>query len=101
VGRWAAGGEAATSLLVFYEFGLTQVPTEDLKTLLRYLHRGELRCPLTPAELARFGLQVRSASLLNHLRGLDATGVRAVVVGILAERMEADERQALAAELAE
>ena len=86
---------------MFYEFGLTQVPTEDLKTLLRYLHRGELRCPLTPAELARFGLQARSASLLNHLRGLESEAVRAVVVGVLAERIDAEEREAIAAELAD
>ena len=77
---------------MFYEFGLTQVSIEDLKTMLRYLHRGEMNCPLTPAELARFGLQRCSPSLLNHLRGLDALGVRAVVVGVLAERLEAEER---------
>ena len=79
---------------MFYEFGLTQVSTEDLKTMLRYLHRQEMNCPLTPAELARFGLQRSSGSILNHLRGLDALAVRAVVVGILAERIDAEEREA-------
>ncbi len=79
---------------MFYEFGLTQVATDDLKTMLRYLHRKEMNCPLTPAELARFGLQHCSPSLLNHLRGLSAEAVRAVVVGILAERIDADERKA-------
>ena len=79
---------------MFYEFGLTQVATEDLKTMLRYLHRKEMNCPLTPAELARFGLQRSSASLLNHLRGLEADAVRAVVVGVLAERIDAEEREA-------
>ena len=79
---------------MFYEFGLTQVATEDLKTMLKYLHRKEMNCPLTPAELARFGLQHSSPSLLNHLRGLESDAVRAVVVGVLAERIDAEEREA-------
>lgn len=78
---------------MLYEFGLTQVTTEDLKTMLRYLHRGEMNCPLTPAELARFGLQRCSGSILGHLRKLDVEGCRAVVVAVLAERLDADERE--------
>ena len=84
---------------MLYEFGLTQVSTEDLKTMLRYLHRGEMNCPLTPAELARFGLQRCSGSILGHMRELDVQGCRAVVVAVLAERLDADEREkALAAD---
>jgi hypothetical protein len=77
---------------MLYEFGLTQVATEDLKTMLRYLHRQEMTCPLTPAELARFGLQRCAGSILGHVRGLEAEAVRAVVVGVLAERLDAEER---------
>ncbi len=73
---------------MFYEFGLTEVQSEDLKTLLRYLHRDEMRFPLTPAELARFGLQHAAPSILGHLRNLEKEAVRAVVVAVLAERLE-------------
>lgn len=81
---------------MFYEFGLTEVATDDLKTVLRYLHRGEMNFPLTPAELARFGLQKSAASILGHLRGLEKEAVRAVVVAVLAERISEDERNAKA-----
>ena len=77
---------------MLYEFGLTNVSTNDLKTMLRYLHRGEMNCPLTPAELARFGLQRCSGPILGHLRKLDAEGCRAVVVAVIAERLDAEER---------
>lgn len=66
--------------------GLTKVPTEDLEKALRVLHRGQLRCPVTVAELTRVGLQHRAAELMNVLRGLDEAGVRAVLVAVLAER---------------
>ena len=79
---------------MLYEFGLTEVADKDLKTLLKYLHRGEMNFPLTPAELARFGLQPCTASLLGHLRGLSEEGVRAVVVAVLAERIEAEKAAA-------
>lgn len=65
---------------------LSDVPTDDLKVLLRALVRGELTCPLTAWEVARFGLQQRQEALFDALRGLDAAGVRAVLVAVLAER---------------
>ena len=79
--------------------GLVDVPTERLEHLLRALHRGTLRFPLTPVELARHRLQPEALALMRHLRGLDASGVRAVVVAVLAERREVDAagRQALGA----
>ncbi|MBW2524636.1 MAG: hypothetical protein JRI23_10695 [Deltaproteobacteria bacterium] len=66
--------------------GLTAVPTDDLKSLLRYIHRGEVTCPVTPGELARIGLQDRSEPILHVLRGLDEAAARAVLVAVLAER---------------
>jgi len=66
--------------------GLTTVSGDELKSLLRHLHRGELACPVTPGELARFGFQDRSEPLLHTLRGLDEAAVRAVIVAVLAER---------------
>lgn len=67
--------------------GLRDVSTAQLKTLLRYLHQGELICPLTPAEFARIGLQEQTNACLGILRGLDATAVRAVLTAVLMERL--------------
>ena len=66
--------------------GLSQVKTEALVPLLRVLHRGELRFPLTIDELSRVGLQHTAGELLATLRQLDEAGVRAVLVAVLAER---------------
>lgn len=66
---------------------LTSVPTEDLKRALSLLHRGELRCPLTPLELVRSGFQAHLDALLGHLRTLDEAGVRAVLTAVLSERL--------------
>ncbi len=66
--------------------GLTSVPDSELELLLKFLHRGELEAPLTPADLARIGLQMRSETLMGVMRGLDARGVRAVIVAVIAER---------------
>lgn len=72
--------------------GLADVPTDALKHLLRRVHGGVLRTPLDVAELACVGLQEHTNHLLDSLRGLDANGVRAVVVVALAERTAAEER---------
>ena len=71
---------------------LVRVPTEDLKRLLALLHRGELQCPLTPVEVTRCGFQIHMDALLGHLRGIDASGVRAVLTAVLLERQAAQER---------
>jgi hypothetical protein len=60
--------------------------TEDLETLLRAVHRGDVDCPLTPLGLACVGLQDASSPMLNHLRDLDDRAVKAVLVAVLAER---------------
>lgn len=66
--------------------GLTRVDTEALRTLLRSLHRGDVRGPLSVHDLARVGLQYAAEDLLGHLRGVDDAGLRAVLVAVIAER---------------
>ena len=66
--------------------GLSEVSTADLKTLLRQVHRAEVTTPLNVTELARVGLQHRAIELLAHLRGLDSTAIKAVVIAVIAER---------------
>jgi hypothetical protein len=73
--------------------GLTRVHTEALKRALSALHRGEVSCPLTVAELARVGLQHCAEDLLETLRDLDEKAVRAVLVAVLAERLQGVGRQ--------
>jgi hypothetical protein len=71
---------------------LTGVPTHEIRTLLRLVHRRELTLPITPGELARVGLQHRSEEFMQSLRGLDEAGTRAVLVAVAAERIAAEER---------
>ncbi len=71
--------------------GLADVPTPQLQLLFRALCRDELKCPLDAWELARFGLQSWQAELGDALRGLDRSGVRAVLVAVLAERKSTTE----------
>mgnify|MGYP004107118573 CR=1 FL=1 len=65
--------------------GMTAVKTEDVKALLRCVHRGDLSCPITQIGLAQAGL-LRLGDDVGHLFGLDESGVRAVLVAVLAER---------------
>ncbi len=71
--------------------GLVAVPEHDLMTLLRHVHHGDLDCPVDLPGLARVGLQ-HAADDLQILRGLDAKGVHAVVVSVLAERRASPRR---------
>lgn len=71
---------------------LTGVPTNELEQMLRYIHRGELPTPLSPAAVALVGLQHRSEDIMQSMRGLDEAGVRAVLVAVLAERLERERR---------
>lgn len=66
--------------------GLTEVSTDDLRKLLRALHRGEVECPLSPVGLTCVGLQDAVGELLAHLRGLEQSAVHAVLVAVIAER---------------
>ncbi|MCB9676046.1 MAG: hypothetical protein H6737_13065 [Alphaproteobacteria bacterium] len=65
--------------------GLRAVRTDDLKTLLALVHRGELECPITEIGLATTGT-LRLLDDLAVLKGLDKRGVHAVLVSVLAER---------------
>jgi hypothetical protein len=69
--------------------GLVDVATSDLERALRAVHKGELAAPVTPLGLSLAKLQHCSAPLMANLRGLDAAGVRAVLVAVLAERRQA------------
>ena len=77
--------------------GLTELSTDDLKLLLRAVHREEIVCPLTVDELARHRLQHAAQPLLAQLRGLSAEAVRAVLVAVIAERLPGAAQRRLAA----
>ena len=68
------------------QIGLTSLPTDQLRTVLRALHRGELTAPLDIVALTRIGLQEPAERILRQLRGLDGTGAKTVLVCVLAER---------------
>ncbi len=70
---------------------LTQVADDALKQLLRAVHHSDIALPLSLPELTRHGLQHCASPLMAALRGLDAAGVRAVLVAVLAERAAARE----------
>jgi hypothetical protein len=70
--------------------GLTSLTTEHLKRMLKYLHQGDLELPLTAHSIAAAGFQFRHQELMAALRGLDETAVRAVLVCVLAERLQSE-----------
>ena len=84
---------AVTARTHAHALGLTAVSTEQLRTALRGLHRQTLACPLTVVGLTAHGLQDVAGPLLGHLRGLEAGGVRAVVVAVLADRQEMEQER--------
>lgn len=65
--------------------GLSHISSKDLKRLLRAVHRGDVDCPINQIGLAELNL-LRLGDELGHLRGLDARGLQAVLVAVLAER---------------
>lgn len=71
--------------------GLTELTEDELKKLLRHIYREELPCPITADTLACVGFQSRHEWLSAALRGLDAAGVKAVLVAVIAERRKAAE----------
>lgn len=65
--------------------GMHRVATDDLKRLLRSLHRGVLASPLTRASLVEKGF----GDLEGHLGlivGRDTDAAKAVIVAVLHER---------------
>ncbi|MFT5684423.1 MAG: quercetin dioxygenase-like cupin family protein [Myxococcota bacterium] len=71
--------------------GLTELTEDELKKLLRHIYREELPCPVTADTLACVGFQSRHEWISAALRGLDAAGVTAVLVAVIAERRKAAE----------
>ena len=78
---------------MFEVSGLTALREDELKTLLRYLHRGEIEVPITIETLTRIGLQHRHDVVMGALRGLNEAGVRAVLVCVLAQECRAGNAQ--------
>ena len=73
--------------------GLTQVKTQDLKKALLVVHQGHMNAPLSLPELTRCGLQHCADHLMGALRDVDTAGLRAVLVCVLAERLEQERQQ--------
>ena len=67
--------------------GLTTVPTDDLKQLLRALHRELFTTPFDIYCVTSCKLQHVAEPLLDQLRGLEPKAVRAVVTAVIAERL--------------
>ena len=72
---------------------LTAVSTGELRALLRALHRGTLRCPISHPELLRAGLPAL-VDRVGFLQGLDEAASRAVLTAVIAERAAAERRRA-------
>ena len=71
---------------MFGSGGLKAVKTEDLKRLLKAVHRGEIPCPIDRIGLAVTGL-LRLGDDLEILAGLDDRGTKAVLIAVIAERL--------------
>ena len=69
--------------------GLTELTTDELKRLLQLVYRDQVEFPLSAQRIACIGFQYKHLALMNALRGLDKNATRAVLVCVLAERMEA------------
>ena len=65
--------------------GLTHLNDQQLERLLKAVHRGYVKCPLTAEQLMGSGL-ADIYDRAGFLRGLDTAGVKAVLVAVLAER---------------
>ncbi|NCG17496.1 MAG: hypothetical protein GWP91_00585 [Rhodobacterales bacterium] len=65
--------------------GLKTVKLEDLKRLLREVHRETLACPIDRIGLAMVGL-LRLGDDIAVLGGLDVAGTKAVLISVIAER---------------
>lgn len=71
--------------------GLSRVSDDDLKRLLKTLHRGHLRTPITRSGLieAAFG---HIEADLDPMVGRDLPSAQALIVCVLAERQAARKR---------
>lgn len=74
------------------KMGLVDLNTEELKKLLQLLYRNQIEFPLTAQRIACIGFQYKHQELMNAFRDLDQKSVQAVLVCVLAERLEAERR---------
>ena len=67
--------------------GLTEVPIDDLKTLLKQVHRGLVPSPLEKSHLLSMGMNRIAENGGYLLVGLDDRALRSLLTCVLAERM--------------
>ncbi|HEX6239718.1 MAG TPA: hypothetical protein VFZ61_02445 [Polyangiales bacterium] len=65
--------------------GIHRVSTDDLKRLLRAIHRGAISSPVTRASLIEKGFG-NIEGHLKHVVARDSAGARAVIAAVLEER---------------
>ena len=65
---------------------VTDLTTEELKRLLKLIVNGEMELPLNAVRIACVGFQHRHEALMNSLRGLDSSAIRALLIAVLHER---------------
>lgn len=70
---------------MFAAHGLTRISDDDLRRLLRAVHRGTLASPITRGGLIAHAFGHIEGGL-DLLVGLEAAAARAVLVAVLAER---------------
>jgi hypothetical protein len=68
--------------------GLTNMTTEELKKLLRLIYNNEVTFPLNIQRITCIGFQYKHSVLMKALRDLDESAARAVIVCVLAERLQ-------------
>lgn len=76
-----------------YGKALTELPTAALRQLLSAVHKGTLSCPVDHRSLLAAGLPAL-VDRVEHLQGLDARSVQAVLVAVIAERNAIEKREA-------
>ena len=73
--------------------GLTELRTDELKSLLRLIYNGKLVCPFNRQMLMTMGFN-RVSECAEILCNLDEKAVRAILFSVLAERKVMSERLA-------
>ena len=73
--------------------GLTNFTTDELKRLLQVVYRDQVEFPLNAQRIACIGFQYKHHDLIQALRGLDTPAVQAVLVCVLAERLQQEEKR--------
>lgn len=68
--------------------GLAHLSEQDLRNLLKAVHDGTLKCPVSQQTLVTAGLSYL-IDKVDHLSGLDERAVRSVLVAVIAERRRA------------